>query len=116
MGFATMADIVSAVDWDYTTVDVAGWGTVRIRALSAQERLDMAERVADNNGPQSLFRAAALVIALSLVDENGRQLFGPEDDPNILLTKNWSNVEKLFHAIMAFNGIADDAAEELEKN
>ena len=42
MGFATKQSILDVIDWDYEDFEVPNWGTVRIRALSAAERLELA--------------------------------------------------------------------------
>ena len=41
MGLVNKAGILSALDWDFDEFDVPKWGTVRIRALTAGERLEL---------------------------------------------------------------------------
>lgn len=117
MGLANKESILAAIDWDYDEFDVAGWGTIRIRALSAKERLEFAADFAETEQePRDGFRFLAQVIMASIVDENGGRVFEPGTDPELLLAKNWNRLKEVADRILAFNGMADTTVEGIEKN
>jgi hypothetical protein len=117
MGLATKAEILSAQDWDYDEFDVEKWGRVRIRALSAAERLAIVRQFGDDTiSNEHAFVFFARLIASSMVDENGELLFDPDKDIEALQGRSWSKLQFMAERIMAFNGMTPEANKELSKN
>lgn len=116
MGLANKESILSAIDWDYDEFDVPEWGTVRIRALSARERLDFAELAAQDQTTEAQFLFLAKVVMASIVDEHGGQVFDVGFDPLELLGKNWNRIKSVADRILKFNGMNQEEIEGTEKN
>lgn len=118
---ATKHDILASQDWDTTTFDVEKWGTVKIRSLSAKERLDLVKLAGGKDGHlanEDAMRFYATIIALSMIDDMGQPVFDAtsEDDINALQNRAWARLEEVATRIMRFNGMHSDAQEELSKN
>lgn len=127
---ATKEAILNAQDWDFDVFPVQGWGDLRIRSLSAEERLILAAQYAG----QQLTNSDAcdfylMLIALSAVDDAGKQLFEVELksehnkkwfemglDARKLIGRNWNRLKSVAEKIMAFNGMGESDTKELEKN
>lgn len=119
MTLATRNEILNAIDWDFDEFDVPKWGTVRIKALSAAERLALVKQFGGGSlGNDEAFAFFTRLIALSLVDANGKLLFDPENPEDVvaLQTRNWGRLEHVANRIMAFNGMSGEAEKELGKN
>jgi hypothetical protein len=117
MGLANKESILNSIDWDYDEFDVPGWGTVRIRALSAKERLEFSQLAEEANHTQENgFVFLAKVVMASIVDENGSSVFDKNADPQQLLGKNWNRIKTVADRILKFNGMDGEAIEDLEKN
>lgn len=117
MGLANKESILNCIDWDYDEFDVPGWGTVRIRALSAKERLDFATQYGSaEQDAEAGFLFLSQVVMTSIVDENGKQVFDAGTDPLLLLGKNWNRIKLVADRILEFNGMSEGMMEELEKN
>ena len=119
MALVNKAGILSALDWDFDEFDVPKWGTVRIRALTAGERLELVKQFGGGQlTNEDAFDFFTRLIAMSLVDDNGQQLFDPANvvDTQALQTRNWNRLQFVADKIMAFNGMASDAVKDLEKN
>ena len=96
-------------DADYDQWEVPAWGTVRIRSLSANERLQLAELgSSDGLTAMELFDFYARLIALSLVDAENRLLFDADSEPDraIIKRKNWSRLEEVGRRILRFNAMS----------
>lgn len=112
----TRQQIIDAVDADYEQFEVPMWGMVRIRSLSAAERLDLAESVSEKSlTPSELFGFYAQLIAHSLVDDAGRELFDAEnvEDLRLIQDKSWNRLEEVGKRILKFNamGTGDEGSE-----
>lgn len=110
--------ILAASDWAYDEFEVPKWGgMLRIRALSAGERLQLSKEATNGEleGEQA-FRFFTRVIALSVVDAQNRLVFDAQADHEALLSKDWDTLTFVANRIMQFNGMGADAAEELAKN
>ena len=55
------------------------------------------------------------LLAMSLVDEEGRQLFTGEADRQALAGRNWNRLQVVAERIFAFNGMGKESGE-LGKN
>ena len=96
-------------DADHDQWEVRSWGTVRIRSLSAEERLQLAELgSSDGLTAMELFDFYARLIALSLVDAENRLLFDADSEPDraIIKRKNWSRLEEVGRRILRFNAMS----------
>lgn len=114
----TREAIFKAKDWDYDEFAVPKWGgTLRIRALSAGERLRLAQEAGGEQieGEQA-FRFFAKLICLSVVDAEGEPVFDLERDYEPLLSRDWGTLQLVAQRIMAFNGMQGDDVQELAKN
>lgn len=117
MALATKADILAAIDWDFDEFEVEKWGNVRIRALSAGERLEIVKQFGEGKlTNENAFAFFAWLIAKSMVDEDGQLLFDPDKDIDLIQSRNWNRLQFVADRIMAFNGMTPDAAKELSKN
>lgn len=119
MGLVSKTGILAALDWDFDEFEVPKWGTVRIRALTAGERLELVKQFGSGQlTNEDAFDFFTRLIAMSLVDENGKQLFDPTNvvDMQALQTRNWNRLQFVADKIMAFNGMEPDEVKELEKN
>lgn len=119
----TREDILQAQDLPVETVDVPEWGgTVRVRAMNAEEALQYSklkverdEKGVPTGANEKLFMAA--LVALSVVDEIGNRLF-TVGDAEALAEKNGAAVSRLFEAanrLSKANPTPQDM-EETEKN
>jgi len=118
MAVLTRDAILAAKDWDFEEFDVPKWGgSIRIRALSAGERLQLAKDAGSEHleGDEA-FRFFFKVIALSVVDDAGALMFDPSNDYEALLAKSWDTLQLVANRIMAFNGMTAETTAELEKN
>jgi hypothetical protein len=77
-------------------VEVKGWGTVYIRALTVAEVEEQADDVADKNDKSRIARGAARL----LCDEDGKMLFDPknEEDIKLLAKQPWRLIRKIIDA------------------
>jgi len=118
MGLLNRETILAAIDWSYEEFEVPKWGgTLRIRALSAKERLQLAAEVSGEEVKgQEAFLFFAKVVCLSVVDGDGTPVFELERDYDGLMSKDWDTLTMVANRIMEFNGMSADAAKELGKN
>lgn len=104
--------ILGAADLASEIVDCPEWGgQVRVRALSAADRLEIARRVMGENGEPDDKRALDLSIiipAWCIIDENGQRLFG-EADVQALGEKSGVPLQRITEAVQRLSGM-DTAA------
>jgi hypothetical protein len=113
MSLASKEQILKSNDWDHEEFDVPKWGRIRIRALSAKERLELVQTFGDGQlKNDSACEFFCRLIALSIVDENGVQVFSADADVEALKTRNWNRLHFVAEKIMQFNGLNG----ETEKN
>lgn len=102
--------ILGAPDLQFQNLDVPEWGgQVRIRQLSM---LDV-EHI--NSSTNNNTRKMALAVALSIVDDDGKQLFTMEDADGIL-GHSAPAINRLSAAVATLNGWTVAASGDLEKN
>jgi hypothetical protein len=117
MSLATKQAILASQDWDSEEFEVQKWGTVRIRALSALERLNLVREFnAGQVTNEKAFEFFVRLIAISVIDEAGRQVFDMNGDLEALQTRSWKRLQEVADRIMVFNGMNKAAAEDDEKN
>ena len=107
--------ILSVKDTHQEVVHVEEWGgSVCIRAMSGAERDDF--RAAIEGTDTSLVgKYEAPLLALTLVDEEGKRLF-TIDDVEALRAKSAKVLDKLTQIAMRVNGMSEEAQEEAAKN
>jgi len=91
-------------------VEIEGWGTVYVRALTVAEFDEQVQQAANGGEKQRIAKGAARI----LCDENGNRVFDPEnvDDVALLASQPWSTLRKLSAAFEEHNGASktEDAA------
>ena len=121
------AAILGAVDIGFEDIDlsdVPGWGTVRIKDLTAAERdaLEASLTVDVAGGRKggvtqkvSLDNVRAAFCAAALVDEDGNLLFS-KADLGALGRKSARALDRIFARIRERNGLSDGDVQELAEN
>lgn len=108
----TAEEILSSVDAQYCEIDCPEWGgAVRLRSLSAEEALHFAETAKkdEKNG-------AAMLVVMSAVDDQGKQLFTFENITAIR-RKSMRVINRLQTAALKLNGLDDvSKAQDAAKN
>jgi hypothetical protein len=110
MSLATKQSILASQDWDSEEFEVPKWGTLRIRALSAMERLNLVREF--NNGQvtnEQAFGFFVRLIAMSVVDADGNQMFDMNGDLEALQTRSWQRLQFVADRIMQFNGMGSSS-------
>lgn len=108
--------ILGAKDTYSEVVQVEGMGAghVCIRAMTGAERDDF--RAAIEGAETSLVgKFEAPLLALTLVDEEGKRLF-TIDDVEVLRAKSATVLDRLAQIALRVNGMSDGAQEEAAKN
>ncbi len=127
MALMSRAAILGAVDIGFEDIDlsdVPGWGTVRIKDLTASER-DALEASLTVDAPAgrrgaparkvSLDNVRAAFCAAALVDESGVLLF-TRSDLAALGQKSARALDRIFARIRERNGLSDSDVQELAEN
>lgn len=109
--------ILAAKTWPTFDFEVPMWGgSIRIRALSAGERLALAKEAGgDKLDGEAAFRFFAKVICMSVIDDEGRLVFDTEADYQLLLARDWDTLQLVAQNVMRFNGMSGDDGD-TEKN
>ena len=107
--------ILGAKDTHQEVVHVPEWGgSVCIRAMTGAERDDF--RAAIEGAETSLVgKFEAPLLALTLVDEEGKRLFSI-DDVEALRAKSATVLDRLAQIALRVNGMSAEAQEEAAKN
>lgn len=115
MSLATKQTVLAVQDWDSEEFEVPFWGTIRIRALSAMERIILVREFdAGKLKNEQAFGFFAKLIAMSIVNEDGTQMFDMSGDLELLQSRSWARLEEVADRIMQFNGMTK--TEDVEKN
>ena len=129
MPLMTRDQILGAPKTGYEEVDLSdipGWGTVRIKDMTAGERDRIeqsctVERLVTVKGKRKLKKdfsfegIRAKFVAACVVDENGAPLFS-EADVKALNTLNAKALDRIFTAIKDRNGLNDEDLEVFAEN
>lgn len=106
MGLASKEQIFAAQDWDCEEFEVEKWGTIRIRALTARERLDLVKQFGNGSlTNDDAFEFFTRLIVQSVIDVDGKPLFDSEQDMELLQNKSWPKLQAVADRIMEFNGM-----------
>ena len=106
-------DIIDVDDVKIETVEVPEWGgKVTIREFTAYAR-DQYELYLYKTKDTKNFRA--VMVALSVIDENGDQMFST-NDVEALGQKSIKAMNRVYEACIKLNGVGAEAMEEAEKN
>lgn len=111
--------ILNAQDLRYQIVEVPEWGgDVRVRGLSARERLDIIKSITDADGKVDTAKSVDLQIKvpfLCMVDDTGARLFTDVADVARLGEKSTAALDRVFDAARKLSGLSDDALEQQKK-
>lgn len=108
----TKEQIFGVDDLPTQTVSVPEWnGDVTIRQLTVGQREEIAQAA-----KQQKPGVGALMVVLSVVDEQGKPLFTKQDMAK-LQSKSYAAVDRIVEAVLKHNGMkGDEAIDEAEKN
>ena len=119
MPYLTREQILKADDLPTEDVEVPEWGgVVRVRALTGAERDALEAAVLDVRGKNVRVRlenARALIVAMSVVDEDGNRLFS-DKDVKALGQKSAAALDRVASVAMRLAGLTKEDLEELTKN
>lgn len=111
MSLLTKSAILGAADLKHEDVAVLAWGgTVRVRAMTGQER-DEFRAATTTEGPTPLGQFFAALLAACIVDEAGERIFTAEDMA-ALRAKSAKSLDAPAAVAMRLNGLGGEADEE----
>lgn len=117
--FASKAQILGAPDLPVVELEVPEWGCwVRVRTLTAGERDSFEAEITMGNGKNARVNARnirAKMVAATVVDEEGRPLFGLAD-VEALGQKSAKALDRIFGQAAALAGMRDADVQELAEN
>lgn len=106
---STKLEILDSHDWDTEEFEVEKWGTVRIRSLTAKERLDLVRQFGSGNlSNDEAFGFYTRLLAMSLIDGDDKPLFTTDEDMQALQNKSWPRLQSVAEHIMEFNGMSGE--------
>jgi len=115
MRLLSKAAIVAAEDLKHEDVDVPEWGgTVRVRVMTGTER-DAFRTAIAAAGDLPVGRFSVILLASTLIGEDGALLFTPEEIDQ-LAEKSGSSIDKPAVVAMRLNGLGGTAVEDAAKN
>lgn len=110
------ADILGSDDMTVERVFIPEWDKyVNVRTLSAQERDEFENSLTDEDGNTVLVNTRAKLAVLSVVNDEGARVFGPEHMA-ALGNKNAKAVDRIYKAAARLSGIGRQATEDAVKN
>lgn len=116
MPLLSKSAILGAADLKHEDVHVPAWGgTVRIRAMTGQERDEFRSAIATEEGHVPVGRFAAALLVACIVDEAGERLFS-ESDMAAVQKKSAASLDGPAAVAMRLNGLGGQAVEEAVKN
>lgn len=118
-GLLSAADILAAEDLESEYVEVPEWGgVVKVRCLTGSERARigalMARDTKRSSEEDALASFTMRIVAASLVDEEGVNLFS-QKDVQALGAKSAAVLARVYDVCRRLSGIGDEAAEEAEQ-
>lgn len=120
MALLNKEQILKADDRRFEEVSVPEWGgEVRISSLSGAERdrweASLAKVGKDGQPQPNLVNMRARLVALAIVDEEGRRVF-TDNDVLALGGKSSRALQRVFEAASELSGIEDDAVEKVKED
>mgnify|MGYP000058895051 CR=1 FL=1 len=111
--------ILGCIDVQIETVEVPQWkGSVYIKSLNGKERDAFESACLTGRGTRkelNLVNMRARLVAVSVVDEDGKLIF-TEEDVQALGEKNAGALDLIFTAAQRLSGLGQKDVEELTKN
>ena len=115
MTLLTKEQILGADDLKTKDVHVPQWGgSVRIRIMTASER-DQFEQIVFSGKDNRYEHIRALLLALRIVDENGKRMFTVKD-VEALGAKSAEAVDVIFAEAQTLNALSDKDVSEMGEN
>jgi hypothetical protein len=112
---STKERFFASQDYETKVLDVPKWGAMRVRELTAQERLDLVEAVSGEDlKNEEACEWFCKLIAMSAIEDDGQPIFDMNGDIQKLKQKPWRLLQDIANQIMSFNGMED--TEEAAKN
>ncbi|MGE5585722.1 MAG: hypothetical protein ACM309_09390 [Bacillota bacterium] len=119
MALLTKEAILQAQDLPTEDVEVREWGgTVRVRALTGAERDAFEQGVVETRGKSTrmnLRNIRAKLVALTVVDEDGKRVF-TDEDAELLGRKSAAALNRVFEVAQRLSGLRPEDVEELAGN
>ncbi len=113
----TFDDIVSSSDLKTEKIWVKEWnGDVYIRQMTGKENDDWEKSRFDKDGKFNLTNARARLVAVCLVDKDGKQIFNDITKIEKLSGKSAVVLNRLVDKITELNKVTQEDVEELAKN
>lgn len=118
MSLFTKSEILEAKDLEFEDVPVPEWGAgkeVRLMSLTGTQRDSFEDKSLVQKGANAkmnLVNMRARLLALCIVDENGKRMFS-DIDVNLLGQKNAKVLERLFSKAQEMNGMTEKDVEDL---
>lgn len=120
MALLNKDQILAADDIKYKIVEVPEWGgEVRVKGLTGTERDEFeAKSIQTKNGQrkENLENFRARLVALCVVDEDGRRLFVSPFDVAQLGRKSVAALQRVFNACQELNALTDEDVEDLTED
>lgn len=120
MALLTADQILTADDRTYEIVDVPEWGgQVRLRSLTGKERDHFEASLQEKRGSsvkQNIENFRARLVALCVVDEEGKLLFTNKQQVLLLGNKSVAALQRVFNKANEMNGISEGDVEELTED
>lgn len=112
-----VAELREAMRASRTTIviSVPGFGDVSLRSLDVTNGLRMMELAAafvGKTNPTDMADYWVELLALSIVDENGKQAFNDDDGREVIRGIRIDRLTKLGNAAVSLNGMTDDEVDE----
>jgi len=116
MPILTREQILQAQDYTVEEVEVPEWGgAVLVRSLTGRERDQFEGESVQQRGKNIRFNwtnVRARLVALSVVDEEGKRLFS-DSDVKALGEKSAGALQRVFEVTQRLSGLSDEDLEEL---
>ncbi len=115
----TRDQILSAKDLRVTVVEVPEWGgAVRVRGLSARERLDITRQITSADGQIDRAKTLDLQITipfLCMVDDDNQRLFTDQADVTALGEKSTAALDRVFAEAQRLSGLSEAGLDQQKK-
>jgi len=108
--------ILQAQDLKHEDVEVPEWGgTVRVRMMTGAERDALGVSLLTKDRQLDMSQYRIRLVATCIVDDQGRQLFGP-DEVHMLGAKSGLALDRVYRVAERLNDTGAESVEAAEKN